>query len=130
MIDIWWKTGDRWSGLSNLAYREFRDDLGTLFYCVEHAYQCWKSGVFDPVTHRKYTFAGRKIVGRYRAKTLNNWNIRLMDKCIRRSFEADEDARMLLLDTGDEILTHRNDRGIWATEFPRILMEVRSDLRI
>jgi signal recognition particle GTPase len=49
-------------------------------------------------------------------------------------FSTDEDsagriAAQRLLSTGDAILTHTQDKGKWGTESPRILMEVREELR-
>lgn len=45
------------------------------------------------------------------------------------SFKQNPNAAQRLLSTGDAILTHTQDKGKWGTEFPRILMEVREELR-
>jgi hypothetical protein len=37
--------------------------------------------------------------------------------------------RSKLLATGNAKLTHTQDKGKWGTEFPRLLMEVRDELR-
>jgi predicted NAD-dependent protein-ADP-ribosyltransferase YbiA (DUF1768 family) len=126
-IDIWY--GRDQHPLSNLADRSFADKDGVFYYCVEHAYQSWKSGSFDVDTYNKYTTYGIKIVSRLKAKTEGNWNIELMKKVIRFSFEQNEEALQYLLDTGDEYLTHYNDKGIWNTAFPKILMDLRAEFK-
>lgn len=45
------------------------------------------------------------------------------------SFEQNPKAAQRLLDTGNATLTHTQDRSKWKTEFPRLLMEVRDELR-
>lgn len=45
------------------------------------------------------------------------------------SFKQNPNAAQRLLSTGDAILTHTQDKSKWGTEFPRILMEVREELR-
>ena len=115
--------------LSNLSPRPFTYD-GRSYHSVEHAYQTLKSGTFDGDVYGKYTAAGgRKIVGRSRANTRNNANIRLMEALMGASFEQNPDALAALLATGDARITHTQDRGVWAREFPRILMEIREEHR-
>lgn len=53
----------------------------------------------------------------------------IMKDLITASFEQNPDALQRLLSTGNAILTHTQDKGKWGTEFPRILMEVRDELR-
>lgn len=53
----------------------------------------------------------------------------IMKDLITASFEQNPDALQILLSTGNAILTHKQDKGKWGTEFPRILMEVRDELR-
>ena len=53
----------------------------------------------------------------------------IMKELIKESFEQNPDALQKLLSTGDAILTHTQDKGKWGTEFPRLLMEVREELR-
>lgn len=53
----------------------------------------------------------------------------IMKDLITASFEQNPDALQRLLSTGNVILTHTQDKGKWGTEFPRILMEVRDELR-
>ena len=45
------------------------------------------------------------------------------------SFEQNPDALAKLLATGNATLTHTQDKGKWGTEFPKLLMEVRDELR-
>ena len=55
----------------------------------------------------------------------------IMKELIKMSFQQNPQALQRLLATGDAILTHNREssESIWRTEFPRILMEVRSELR-
>jgi predicted NAD-dependent protein-ADP-ribosyltransferase YbiA (DUF1768 family) len=128
-VNVWAGSNEN-ASLSNLAKRPF-SFRGKEFFSVEHAYQTWKSGEFDQATYNKYTASTRgKIVGSKRARTANNWNIRLMEHLVKKSFEANPSAAKALLATGNAQITHTQDRGIWAKEFPRILMDVRASLEI
>lgn len=53
----------------------------------------------------------------------------IMKSLIKMSFEQNPKVLQKLLDTGDAPFSHRQENSIWETEFPRILMEVRSELR-
>lgn len=53
----------------------------------------------------------------------------IMKELIKESLEQNPKALQKLLATGNATLTHIQDRGKWGTEFPRILMEVRDELR-
>lgn len=53
----------------------------------------------------------------------------IMKILIKESFRQNPDALQRLLSTGNAMLTHTQDKGKWGTEFPRILMEVREELR-
>ena len=60
------------------------------------------------------------------------WNedaSRIMKDLIKQSFRANPDALTKLLATGNATLTHTQDKGKWGTEFPKLLMEVRDELR-
>ena len=54
-----------------------------------------------------------------------------MKKAIKASFEQNPNAAQRLIDTGNAEITHSqaSDSDKWKTEFPRILMEVRSELQ-
>jgi hypothetical protein len=52
-----------------------------------------------------------------------------MKKILRESFEQNPDALAKLLATGNAILTHTQDKTKWGTEFPKLLMEVRDEIR-
>ena len=53
----------------------------------------------------------------------------VMSAALKASFEQNPDDAKRLLLTGDATLTHTQDQGKWRIEFPRLLMEVRDDLR-
>jgi len=52
-----------------------------------------------------------------------------MKALIKASFEQNPQALQRLLATGNATLTHTQDKGKWGTEFPKLLMEVREELR-
>jgi predicted NAD-dependent protein-ADP-ribosyltransferase YbiA (DUF1768 family) len=52
----------------------------------------------------------------------------IMKGLLLESFKQNPNALAKLLATGDATLTHTQDKGKWGTEFPRILMEVRTEL--
>lgn len=116
--------------LSNLAPRKFKDKKsGIVFFSVEHAYQSLKSGILDKETYNKYQEGKNyKIPGTLGTLTNDGWNLKLMESLILQSFEQNPEAREELLYTGDRVITHTQDRGIWKKEFPRILMKVRDYL--
>lgn len=120
LLNVWYGSGEN-AWLSNLASREIYDIENRRYVSVEHAYQTWKSGDFDPLTYRKKWVAGSKFRGK-RAKTANNWNVRLMEKIILASVESDvafrEGLKSLPANTK---FTHRQDRGVWKYAFPTIL---------
>jgi predicted NAD-dependent protein-ADP-ribosyltransferase YbiA (DUF1768 family) len=79
------------------------------------------------------TPARAKRLGRT-VKGLNSnvWNAdssTLMKAIIQVSFGSNPQAIQRLLATGNATLTHKQDRGKWGTEFPKLLMEVRNELR-
>ena len=121
------KTG--FEDLSNLAPRPFEGPSGRQYYSVEHAYQSIKSGSFDKTTYNnpKWEQGWTKISGGKKAKTEDNWNVQVMEQMMKASFEQNPRAMELLKFTGDSTLTHTQDKGIWKTEFPRILMKLRDE---
>ena len=125
-VNVWYGSGEN-AELSNLAARPF-SRFGHDFLSVEHAYQSYKSGKFDKATYDKYKSAGRKIPGTLGTKTDDSWNLRLMKNLVLESFQQNPKAAEKLAATGNAALTHTQDSGVWAKEFPRILMEVRSEL--
>ena len=54
---------------------------------------------------------------------------KIMKALIKASFSQNPDAAQRLIDTGNATLTYTQDESKWSTEFPRILMEVREELK-
>jgi len=125
-MNIWYGSNEN-AWLSNLAERPFSDKNGLVYKSVEHAYQTWKAGAFDSFTYTRPWKEGSKFIGRGKAKTLDNWNIALMQKLLKASFDQNPVAKGALLATKGKTLTHTQDKGIWSTEFPRLLMELRDE---
>lgn len=126
-VNIYYGTGEN-KILSNLADRPFLDKEGRKYYSVEHAYQTWKSGVFDDNTYRKYKSGGVKIRGK-EAKAEAGWTTLLMKRLIKSSLEQNPNVLKILLDTGDAVITHLQGGTKWGTVFPQILMELREEMR-
>jgi len=53
----------------------------------------------------------------------------VMKNILTLSFEQNPDALAKLLATGNATLTHTQDKTKWGKEFPKLLMEVREELR-
>jgi predicted NAD-dependent protein-ADP-ribosyltransferase YbiA (DUF1768 family) len=129
-LNVWHATGEN-ANLSNLALRPF-DYEGRHYQSVEHAYQSLKSGSFDEAIYNdpRWSNAGTKIQGR--KGTDKKTNLQLMKNLILESFKQNDSAREELLATGNAKFTHKRpngSNGIWETEFPRILEEVREELK-
>ena len=119
--NVWYGSKEN-AELSSLASRPFIHD-GREYISVEHAYQSLKSGKFDQATYNKYKVPGKKIVGLKGTDKANS--IPLMEVLVAESFEQNPEAMDKLRATGNTVLTHKQDKGVWGKEFPRILMDVR-----
>ena len=71
---------------------------------------------------------GRSITG-LNTKAWDENSSKTMKAIIKASFEQNPQALQRLLATGNATLTHTQDKGKWGTEFPKLLMEVRDELR-
>ena len=129
-LNIWAGTNEN-AELSNLAVRPFEGTQGRRYQSVEHAYQSLKSGQFDQTVYNNPRWGKTpvKIIGRKGTKTEGNWNIRLMEGLMRASFEQNPDAQQALINTGNAVLTHTQDRGVWRTKFPEILIGLRTEFQ-
>ena len=54
---------------------------------------------------------------------------KIMRTLIKESFQQNPNALEKLLATGNATLTHTQDKTKWGTEFPKLLMEVRDEIR-
>ena len=129
--------------LSNFANRPFKLGDGTTYPTVEHAYQLEKLQYSNDYTDEqqeeigkiinKGTAAQAKAFGRtvtgLKSKDWEQDSSNIMKDLIKQSFEQNPEALQKLLATGKATLTHTQDKGKWGTEFPRLLMEVRNELR-
>lgn len=127
-VDISWADGKN-KELSNLAPRPFemKDRNGSTvrpYRSVEHYYQTWKSGFFDKNAYRSTALKPKGT------KPVNpKISEQVMKEGMLASFKANPKALEKLLATGDKTLTHTMDKGYWGEAFPRLLMEVRSELK-
>ena len=138
-MNIWHSSNEN-ADLSNFAIRPFVYN-GTQFDSVEQAFQFAKLN-FAADTRNNQLIGNiillekdggqlRKFGKKIEQLDSKSWDAnssRIMKELIKASFEQNFDAKQRLLSTGDVILTHNQDPGKWKIEFPRILMEVRSEL--
>lgn len=152
-VNIYAGTGEN-ADLSNFAIRpfthHFNDGSVKEFQSVEQAFQYIKASKFadtrsnDGNTRPSGKSIQAEIMGttsgsqlRSLGRQIRNLNIQawdrssslIMKQLLKESFEQNPQALQRLLDTGNATLTHVQDRGKWGKEFPRLLMEVREELR-
>jgi alkylated DNA repair dioxygenase AlkB/predicted NAD-dependent protein-ADP-ribosyltransferase YbiA (DUF1768 family) len=153
-INIYAGTGEN-AELSNFANRPFISSYhGDLqFNTVEGAYQSaklnftnskkyWESpgqitntteALFDKF--QKATGSIAKSLGQtIEGLDVKKWDAnssRIMKDLLKQSFEQNPQALQKLLATGNAELTHTQEspKSKWRTEFPKLLMEVRQELR-
>jgi len=81
------------------------------------------------------TGAGAKSLGqqlKLSADTIKEWDSissSIMKELLKQSFIQNPSALQTLLATGNAELTHTQDKSKWGKEFPKLLMEVRQELR-
>lgn len=152
-VNIYAGTGEN-ADLSNFAIRpfthHFNDGSVKDFQSVEQAFQYIKASEFadtrsndgntrpsgksiqaeimDTTTGSQLRSLGRQI------KNLNvyAWDRSssfVMKQLLKESFEQNPQALQILLSTGNATLTHVQDNSKWGKEFPKLLMEVREELR-
>lgn len=62
-------------------------------------------------------------------KEWDKYSLQEMEGGLLESFKQNPAALEKLFATGNATLTHTQDKGKWGTEFPKLLMEVREELR-
>jgi predicted NAD-dependent protein-ADP-ribosyltransferase YbiA (DUF1768 family) len=154
-INIYAGTGEN-AELSNFAFRPFIASAAGLtekewpaqgkFNTVEGAYQAQKIAYTSKATEEENKFnlellaklrtasgAKAKSLGRQiKSVDTKDWDKDssiVMENLLIESFDQNPDALAKLLATGNATLTHTQDKGKWGTEFPKLLMKVREELR-
>lgn len=152
-INIYAGTNEN-ADLSNFAIRpfthHFNDGSVKEFQSVEQAFQYIKASKFadtrsnDGNTRSSGKSVQAEIMGttsglelRSLGRQVKNLNIQawdrssslIMKQLLKESFEQNPQALQRLLGTGNATLTHVQDEGKWGKEFPKLLMEVREELR-
>lgn len=144
-INIYFESEEN-AELSNFAIRPFvhtfEDGTQKTFQSVEQAFHYIKGALFakqgvnsttlndimNTTSGSKLRNLGHKIkeldVTKWDANSSN-----VMKQLLKESFEQNPQAAQRLLDTGNATLTHNQDKSKWKTEFPRLLMKVRDELR-
>ena len=152
-INIYAGTNENYD-LSNFAIRPFthyfNDGSVKEFQSVEQAFQYIKASKFadtrsnDGNTRPSGKSIQAEIMGttsglelRSLGRQIKNLNVQAWDRSssfvmkqlLKESFEQNPQALQRLLNTGNATLTHVQDNSKWGKEFPRLLMEVREELR-
>lgn len=132
-VNIWYGSGEN-ASLSNLAERPF--SVGTVrFPTVEHYFQWYKASMAGDHEAMSRILAAEsgaeaKRLGRgVKGLDVQAWDRiapQVMEYGIRLSFLSNPQAAIKLLKTGKARLTHTEESGRWAEEFPKILMRVRA----
>lgn len=152
-VNIYAGTGEN-ADLSNFAIRpfthHFNDGSVKEFQSVEQAFQYIKASKFaDTRSNDGNTIPSGKSIQaeimdtttgsqlRSLGRQIKNLNVQAWDRSssfvmkqlLKESFEQNPQALQRLLSTGNATLTHVQDNGKWGKEFPKLLMEVREELR-
>lgn len=150
-INIYAGTNEN-ADLSNFAVRPFittnvgenpSGPIAGKFNTVEGAFQAQKLAYTDSYTDAEKQNIISKLEkasggeARRIGKNIHGLNIKawdsvstsLMKNLLIESFQQNPQALQKLLDTGNATLTHKQDKGKWGTEFPKLLMEVREELK-
>lgn len=152
-VNIYAGTGEN-ADLSNFAIRpfthHFNDGSVKDFQSVEQAFQYIKASEFADTRSNDgntrpsgksiyaeimYTTTGSQL--RSLGRQIKNLNVQAWDRSssfvmkqlLKESFEQNPQALQRLLSTGNATLTHVQDNSKWGKEFPKLLMEVREELR-
>lgn len=144
-INIYFKSEEN-AELSNFAIRPFvhtfEDGTQKTFQSVEQAFHYIKGALFakqgvnsTTLNDIMNTTSGpelRNLGHKIKELDVTKWDANssnVMKQLLKESFEQNPQAAQKLLDTGNATLTHNQDKSKWKTEFPRLLMEVRDELR-
>lgn len=144
-INIYFKSEEN-AELSNFAIRPFvhtfEDGTQKTFQSVEQAFHYIKGALFakqgvnsTTLNDIMNTTSGSKLRNlghKIKELDVTKWDVNssnVMKQLLKESFEQNPQAAQRLLDTGNATLTHNQDKSKWKTEFPRLLMEVRDELR-
>lgn len=144
-VNIYFSSGENVE-LSNFAIRPFthmfEDGTQKTFQSVEQAFHYIKGALFAKqgvnstiLNDIMNTTSGpelRRLGRNIKELDVAKWDANssdVMKQLLKESFEQNPQAAQRLLDTGNATLTHNQDGSKWKTEFPRLLMEVRDELR-
>lgn len=145
-INIYAGTGEN-ADLSNFAIRPFVIS-GDEFQSVEQyfQYQKWNylkediteaqfkedQKVADAIMNTSNGATLKSLGRKFKNLDVQSWDknaSKEMKFALKASFEQNPNALVKLLATGNAELTHTQDKGKWGKEFPKLLMEVREELR-
>lgn len=150
-INIYAGTGEN-AELSNFAYRPFvyrsyragvENGATIKFNTVEGAFQAQKlnytsaysADEIEQIENKLANATGKEArsIGRsIKGLDIRKWDSvssQTMYSLLYESFRQNPEAVQKLFATGNATLTHKQDTGKWRTEFPKLLMRVRDNLR-
>ena len=92
----------------------------------------WNRQIAKQIMESKSPAEAKRLGSQFRHLDVTQWNNQssgVMKQLILESFKQNPDAAKRLIETGNAELTHKQDRGKWGKEFPKILTEIRSELQ-
>ncbi len=129
--------------LSNFFPCPVSDERGVVYPSVEHAYQAAKAStdaerraIVEAPTAKKAKHRGSKLTP---PADWKHRKVEVMRSLLLRKFAAGTELARLLLSTGDAELVEGNDwgdefwgrcNGVGENHLGRLLMDIRSDLRV
>lgn len=141
-INIYSEDNNGFSNLSNFNAGPITIK-GKEFPTLEHAFQYWKASKaskngMKESNQKRIMNATSGRNAQKEGKTIpidtSIWteaeSTRALETVMRRYYSSNEDAKKLLLSTGDKVLTHIGKNNIELdNRFPKILMKIRDELR-
>ena len=139
-INIWFSSNEN-AELSNMAIRSFTiqySNRTVTYQSVEHFFQASKAllakdkDMFNAIIKAKTGAEAKRLGNQVKgldSKAWDNKSSEIMKRGILESFKQNPEAAAKLLATGNAELTHTQDKGKWGKEFPKILMEVRDEIK-
>ncbi len=135
-VNVWAGSSEN-TELSNMAIRPF-SLRGVLYHSVEQWFQ-YNKALFarDEKTAKEILECESPYEAKLLGRQVRNLDTKgwaaisesVMEMGVRLSFTANPDAADKLLQTGNALITHEQEKGIWKETFPYILMKVRASMQ-
>lgn len=97
-------------------------------YIAGNAFTQEGKSLFDEITTAfpsDASYKGKRVEG-VNSREWDSESKDIMEVIAQHSFDANSEAKELLLSTKKRPITHNQARGRWKTDFPEVLMKIRS----